>query len=133
MSDTRIILGLPDYRRLSGVVAAIKEKRRPMELHMKKLAQELETANIIEGDELPENAVAIGSVIQLLDMENGETFETKLVFPAELDGTQATTSVLSPIGAAMIGERTGKIISCVTPSGEKRFKLEGVLLSAENQ
>lgn len=131
MNDTSIILGMPDYRRLSGVMAAMKAKRRPMELHLKKLAQELETAKILEAETLPDNTVAIGSVVRLVDLESGEAFKTKLVFPAELDGTQATTSVLSPIGAALIGEHSGKIVVCLTPSGEKRFSLEEVLLSAE--
>lgn len=125
VNDTCIILGLPDYRRLSGVVAAMKAKRRPLELHLRRLANELETAEVLDGD-LPGDAVAIGSSVSLRDLETGEAFSTRLVFPADLDGSGATTSILSPVGVAAIGERAGTVVSCMAPSGEKRFLVEAV-------
>lgn len=132
MNDTCIILGLPDYRRLTGVVSAIKAKRRPLELHLRRLANELETAEVLEGADLPGDAVAIGSTVTLRDLESGESFSTRLVFPADLDGSQATTSVLSPIGVAAIGERSGALVSCMAPSGEKRFRVESVTPPGES-
>lgn len=127
MNDTCIVLGLPDYRKLSGVVAAMKAKRRSLELHIKRLANELETAEVLEDADLPGNVVAIGSTTTVRDEATGERFSVRLVFPAELDGSATTASILSPLGVALIGEEAGKVVSCVAPSGNKRFLIESTI------
>lgn len=124
MSDTCIVLGLPDYRKLSGVVAAMKAKRRSLELHIKRLANELETAEVFETSDLPRNVVAIGSSAMIRDEDTGERFSVRLVFPAELDGSATMASVLSPLGVALIGEEVGTVVTCIAPSGAKRFLIE---------
>lgn len=130
MNDTCILLGLPDYRKLSGVVAAMKADRRLRDLHLKRLENELSTADVVEPDDLPCDVVSIGSSATVIDADTGERFTTRLVFPAELDGTSATASVLSPLGVAIIGERVGASVSCVSPSGTKRFVVEAVARAA---
>ncbi len=126
MNDTCILLGLPDYRKLSGVVAAMKADRRLRDLHLRRLENELSTADVVEPEDLPGDVVAIGSSATILDVDTGERFTTRLVFPAELDGTSATASVLSPLGVAVIGERAGSSVSCASPSGTRRFVVEAV-------
>jgi len=128
--DTCILLGLPDYRRLSGVVASIKAKRRSFDAHLRRLANELETADVVDEFDLPEDVVSIGSTASVRDLATGELFSVRVVFPAGLDGTSATTSVLSPLGVAVIGERAGSVVSCMAPSGERRFAIEKVAATA---
>ncbi|MBU0929012.1 MAG: GreA/GreB family elongation factor [Spirochaetes bacterium] len=130
MNDTCILLGLPDYKKLSGVVAAMKAKRRSLELHMRRLDNELETADVVDEIDLPDDVVSIGSTASIIDLGTGERFSFRLVFPAELDGTAATASVFSPLGVAVIGERAGSTVSCMAPSGEKRFAVESVAAQA---
>lgn len=126
MIDTCILLGLPDYRRLSGVVASMKARRRSFDAHLRRLANELETADVVDEFDLPDDVVSIGSTASVRDLATGEAFSVRLVFPAELDGTSATTSVLSPLGVAIVGERAGSVVSCMAPSGKRRFSIEKV-------
>ncbi len=132
MNDTCIVLGLPDYRKLSGVVAAMKAKRRSLELHIKRLANELETAEVLEPTDMPANIVTIGSTTSVRDVDTAERFSFRLVFPADLDGSASTASILSPLGVALIGEEVGTVVSCIAPSGDKRFLIESTIPADQN-
>jgi regulator of nucleoside diphosphate kinase len=126
VNDDCILLGLPDYRKLSGVVKAMKAKRRTLDIHIRRLDNDLETADIVEEIDLPSDVVSIGSTATTVDMDTGERLAIRLVFPADLDGTIGTVSVFSPLGVAVVGERAGAIVSCMAPSGEKRFAIRSV-------
>ncbi|HOX91578.1 MAG TPA: GreA/GreB family elongation factor [Spirochaetales bacterium] len=122
MSDT-ILLGLPDHRKLSGIVSAMKARRVALAPHLLKLEGELKHAIVVGEPELPDNVVSIGSTVKFEDLATGGQHYVRIVFPAELDGTEGTTSVLAPLGCALIGERAGSSISCQTPSGERLIRV----------
>lgn len=118
-----ILLGLPDHRKLTGIVSAMKARRALIEPHLVKLEGELKTAEVVGEQEVPGNVVSIGATVLFEDLASGEKSRVRLVFPAELDGTEGTISVLSPLGCAMIGERVGSSLSFQTPSGERLVKI----------
>lgn len=122
MSDT-ILLGLPDHRKLSGIVAAMKARRVALAPHLQRLDGELKQAQVVGEPELPENVVGIGSTVLFKDEATSERHRVRIVFPADLDGTEGTTSVMSPLGCALIGEREGTSLSCQTPSGERLIRV----------
>ena len=126
MNNNNIILGIPDYRKLSGVVAAWKARRRPLDPPMRQIDRDLKNALILDESELPGDTVSIGSTITVQDIETLEKSLVRLVFPADLDGTVNTASVFSPLGAAVIGEKTGTTVTCEAPNGVKRFKILSV-------
>jgi transcription elongation GreA/GreB family factor len=126
VNETGIILALPDYRKLSGIVAAWKAKRRPFDAPMKKIDNDLRTARVVDPDALPADTISIGSLASVQDTETGESLCVRLVFPADLDGTECTASIFSPLGAAIIGETVGSIVRCEAPTGVREFCIMAV-------
>ncbi len=117
-----ILLEEPDFRKLSGILAAMKARRKPLEPHLRRLDNELRKAIVVESAE----AVTIGSRASLVDMDTAERKDLRLVFPADLGSGTETVSILSPLGVALIGELPGALIHCDTPTGVKRFSLLSV-------
>jgi transcription elongation factor GreA len=127
VNDNSITLGVPDYRKLSGVVAAWKARRRPLDPPMRQIDKDLKTALVLDETELPGDTVSIGSTVTVQDIDTKEKTTIRLVFPADLDGTDATASVFSPLGAAIIGEKVGTLVECEVPNGIRHFKVLNIL------
>jgi hypothetical protein len=67
--------------------------------------EELARAQIVAGGELPADVITMNTRV-LLRVDGAEE-EVSLVFPNEADVAQNRISVLSPIGTAILGYRTG--------------------------
>jgi regulator of nucleoside diphosphate kinase len=81
------------------------------------LSGELTRARIVGDDELAANVVRMGSRVTYCDLANGRTRGITLVYPREADMARNRVSVLTPIGAALIGLRPGHSIDWPTPEG----------------
>jgi regulator of nucleoside diphosphate kinase len=69
----------------------------------------------------------MGSTVGFVVEETGEQRTVKLVYPGEADIEQGRVSILTPVGAGLIGLRVGQSISWPTRSGEERLlRIESV-------
>jgi regulator of nucleoside diphosphate kinase len=84
------------------------------------LAEELERARVIDHGQVPRNIVRMGSDVLFRDDTTREIRSITLVFPGEADIAQNRVSVLTPIGAALIGLRAGQSITWRTRNGEPK-------------
>jgi regulator of nucleoside diphosphate kinase len=71
------------------------------------LAREVDRALVVEGGEPEQPFVQLHSRIEYLDLTSGRTRIVQVVPPDEADIDQNRISVLSPVGAALIGLKTG--------------------------
>lgn len=85
-----------------------------------RLLQEIERATVVPSDQMPENVVTIGSTVTFRDDTRDALQTVTLVLPAEADISQRRISVLTPIGAALIGLAEGASIGWETRLGEQR-------------
>lgn len=67
--------------------------------------------------------VALNSKVTYKDHERGDIFKVQLVFPAFADPAKDLFSIRSPLGIALIGKKTGDIVTCHTPQGERTLEL----------
>jgi regulator of nucleoside diphosphate kinase len=102
-------------------LAAIWQRRHPMSAGL--LLGELERAVTVPLRELPVDVVTMGSRVLFLDRTSGEHHSVELVYPAEADMARQRVSVLTPIGAGLIGLSVGSAIEWPNRRGERR-KLE---------
>jgi len=109
-----------DYERLSALVGAARSGARPDRAAM--LGDRLRSASIMDDDEFDTDCVKMGCVVQLLDLGTGRGFTYRLVFPAEADIAEGRISVLSPLGAALLGRTTGEEFSYESPGGTVRIR-----------
>lgn len=79
---------------------------------------EMERASVVADPKLPTDVVRMGSRVQYRT-DKGEELEVVLVFPAAADISEGKISVLTPVGAALIGLRTGQSITWQARDGRK--------------
>jgi regulator of nucleoside diphosphate kinase len=77
-------------------------RKDPSNLVARILIAELQRAEILPDDEMPETVVRMHSLVEF-EADGTEKQKAKLVFPGEADSTNGRLSILSPIGAALIG------------------------------
>jgi len=100
------------------------------------LLSEMERAAVVTEEAVPPNVVQMGSGV-LFQSDNGETRRVTLVFPGQADIGAGRISILTPIGAALIGLSEGQSIAWKTRDGRLRqltiLAVEGVAADAMAQ
>lgn len=82
------------------------------------LMNELERARVVPDAKLPADIVRMGSHVQYRT-DRDEVVDVTLVYPQEANITEGRVSVLTPVGAALIGLRTGQSITWESRDGRK--------------
>jgi regulator of nucleoside diphosphate kinase len=83
------------------------------------LARELERARVVEANgDTP--FVRMGSLVTFRDDTTGQVREVTLTYPGRADIAAGRVSVLTPIGAALIGLSDGQTINWQAPAGDWR-------------
>lgn len=116
MELEKLILSDQDYARLS------------MLANDELLGEELSRAIVMPADQVPVNVVRMHSRVIYLDESNGATREVELSFPEDADIKYGKISVLSPVGAALLGLQEGQTIDWPFPNGQsRRLKVVSVM------
>lgn len=84
------------------------------------LARETDRAQIVADDTDLQNVVRMGSQVRYRDDDTGDVRDVVLVYPHEADIALKRVSVLTPVGAALIGLSVGQAIAFETPSHQAR-------------
>jgi len=119
MSDhlPQIILTTPDSERLRRLADAAAGKF-PQAAEF--LAREVDRAELSDDTATVQSLVTMGSEVVYRDDETGKTRTVILVYPDEADLDAGKISVLTPIGAALIGLSVNQSIEFETPTGATR-------------
>jgi len=67
--------------------------------------------------DMPANVVTMNSQVKFRDLTTGEVRTRTLVYPAQMTDSSTQLSVMAPVGAALIGLRTGDTIHWELPGG----------------
>jgi regulator of nucleoside diphosphate kinase len=111
-----VILSEADRDRLYAIaISALTNSR--MAPSASNVLREISRARIVPDDELPENVVAVNSHVDVRDNITGTTRQVVLVMPQTSEQPNAV-SVLSPLGAALIGLSEGDSVDWCSASGE---------------
>lgn len=82
------------------------------------LWDEMERAHVVADPKLPTDVVRMGSRVRYRT-DKDEDLEVVLVFPVAADISVGKISVLTPVGAALIGLRTGQSITWEARDGRR--------------
>lgn len=110
----RIVIPASEHARLLALADAA-EKRTPVVAEF--LADELTRAEVVKDEEFDANVVRMGSSVTYVDEVTGRTRTVTLVYPDAADIDQNRISILTPIGAALIGLSPGQSITWPLPDG----------------
>lgn len=81
------------------------------------LSRELARATVVPSGFALRGVVTMGSKVEFKDDTTGQARTVTLVYPPDADFGAGKLSVLSPVGAALIGLSVGQSIEWQTPSG----------------
>lgn len=81
------------------------------------LLDELARASVVDRADLPPTVVAMHSTVEFRDNDSECHLVLKLVYPHETRNIGQAVSVLTPVGAALIGLSAGQSIGYETPDG----------------
>lgn len=96
---------------------------------LERLREEIARAVIVPDAELPDDVISLNSTVKLEDLAEKEVDQYTLVHPAKASIDQGRISVLAPLGAGMLGFKTGDKFKWATPSGEITFLVREVTRS----
>ena len=97
---------------------------------VKKLVGEMETAQILDDGEMPKDVIRFNTMVTIVS-EAGWHKKFKLVLPSNSDVKNNHISILTPMGAAVIGYAEGDSLVWEFPSGNQQLHIEKV--EQENQ
>ena len=110
-----IVIGFDDHRVLRQLAhAGINDASTVAD----ELLYELDRAKVLPTEQVPPDIIRLGSQVRY---RTGSTErDVTLVLPAEADIDRNRVSVMTPVGAALIGLRTGQSITWLTRDGRKQ-------------
>ena len=126
-----IVVTRRDHDRLRALIETARIRRRWEELHIIALAEELESAEVVEPEGVPPDVVTMRSRVRVLDMVSGERATYTICYPVEASLEAGRLSVLAPIGTALLGYREGDVVEWPVPGGVRVLKIEKLLHQPE--
>jgi regulator of nucleoside diphosphate kinase len=98
-SKPKIVLSDIDHDRLTSLADAMLDRAPAV---AEELLSELARAEIVTAAAVPADVVQMGSTV-LFRSNDGQERRVTLVFPGEADIAEGKVSIMTPIGAALIG------------------------------
>jgi regulator of nucleoside diphosphate kinase len=77
-------------------------------------------AEIVPRDGIDENIVTVNSVVSYRDELTASVHQVAIVYPDDADVAKGRISVLSPVGAALLGRAAGARTAFDAPDGTRR-------------
>mgnify|MGYP001265188288 CR=1 FL=1 len=106
---------------------AAKEEQAKIESRVIEINDLIARANVVDITKLEKkDNVIFGSTVFLIDLDNNEKKNYKIVGKDEADITKNYIYFRSPIGEALIGKNKKDLVTVKTPSGEKNFQITEV-------
>jgi regulator of nucleoside diphosphate kinase len=128
--NRKMILGDPppiqitnrDFGRIDVLLGSLASQVNPQTLEF--LQGELDRAQLVDEDGASAPFVRIGSHVLFRD-ERGQTYRLTLELPSKVSQGPGKISIITPVGAALLGMSAGQSISYETP--DRRIKTVKVL------
>lgn len=132
LTQETIVLTRNDYSRLKELLADLQRRAEGVQAGVERLEEILDFARVVQPDEVPANTVTMNSRVLFEDVRTGEQGTVTIVFPADTDVATRRISILSPVGAALIGESQGAEVELPVPHGQtRRIRILEVLYQPE--
>ena len=96
------------------------------------IEQLLDECAIVASRRVPPDVVTMYSQVVLRDLETGRRSNLTLCYPAGAEPAAGFVSVLSPVGASLLGRAVGSVARWSTPAGdERRAEILAILFQPE--
>lgn len=129
--DRKIVVTESDMRRLSQMLASEFAAAVVPGRYLNDLRAELQRAEVVAEDQVPDDVVTMDSTVILRDLDTGEQETFTLVYPSRANIAKDRLSVLAPVGTAILGFCVGDVVRWAVPDGYRRLRIEQVVYQPE--
>ena len=102
---------------------AAKDAQAHNHARIAELENKLAAVRIIEDENIPDTHVYIGAIVTLKDLDTDEKMTYMMVSPEEADYEENKISIVSPIGAGLMGHAPGEELKLKVPAGILHYKI----------
>lgn len=132
LTNEAIVLTENDYSRLRQLYAELSRHTEGTQAGLETLEEILDLARVVQPDKVPTDVVTMNSQVMFEDVRTGDKGTVTIVYPTETDVPTRRISILSPVGAALIGEAEGAEVELPVPhGGKRRIRIVNVLYQPE--
>lgn len=114
-----------DFRE-NAPLAAAREERGHVEGRIKELEETIKSATVLEEKKEPALKTGVGDTIVLNDLASGQELRYMIVDPREVDPSRGKISIVSPMGKALLGRRSGDTVEITVRAGKLRYRIERI-------
>lgn len=106
-----------DHTRLQELVP---HNRRLLDPRIAQTIEELlDDADLLPSQAIPPDVVTMRSRVLVQDLATSEQYTLTLGYPSEAQPGEGVVSVLSPVGASLLGLRLGSVARWLAPNGRE--------------
>ena len=83
----------------------------------------MKNAEVVVEDEIDLDKISIGCQVKVLDVEEDEEMEFKIVGSTEANSLDGKISNESPVGRTLLGKKAGETVDVETQAGVIQYKI----------
>lgn len=106
---------------------AAKEKQGIVNARVGGLEARIKELSMYNTSSIPRGVVGYGSLVELEDLESGDTVRYEMVFAEEVDMAKGKISLTSPVGQALLKRVQGDEVTIQLPVGRKKYEVLSVV------
>ncbi|EGR0049792.1 nucleoside diphosphate kinase regulator [Vibrio vulnificus] len=100
-------------------ISALLEKMANLSPELEKLENELDRANVLAPQQMPDNIVTMNSTVRFTFVGSDKVMEKTLVYPDQVRNTD-DVSIFAPVGSALLGLSVGQQLTWPMPGGAEK-------------
>ena len=135
VTEQQEVVTWADTRRLRDMIGSIRESLptpgHPVESYLRDLEGQLARTAIVPPTSVDAATITMNSKVRLRDLRSGTSQVVTLVYEADADPFGEKLSVLSGMGASLLGSRVGDVVEWQTRRGARRLRVERILFQPE--
>jgi regulator of nucleoside diphosphate kinase len=128
---SKIILNRLDYARIKKCIRDAQLSNSISNHEAESLLRELESAEILEPEDIPSNVVTMNSIVRMSFINSKKNVKFQIVYPNKANFKDNKISIFSPIATALIGYKVDDEIEWIIPAGITRIRIDEIIYQPE--
>ncbi|HOU46805.1 MAG TPA: nucleoside diphosphate kinase regulator [Chitinophagales bacterium] len=128
---SKLIVNRLDYARIKKSISDARQFKSINAADEEKLMHELNSANIVEPEDMPANVVTMNSIVKLSFLNNNKQIQFQIVYPENANFKENKISIFSPIATALIGYKVQDEIEWIVPAGLTKIRIDEIIYQPE--
>lgn len=127
----KLIINRLDYARIKKSINDARQSGSISNREAEKLMAELDAAEIVDPEAIPNNIVTMNSIVKVSFLHNGKQVQFQIVYPDQANLKEKKVSIFSPVATALIGYKVGDEVDWVVPTGLTRIRIDEIIYQPE--